>query len=132
MGEVKYLLDTHAALWWLFDDPRLPARARALITERRNEMLISAASAWEIATKHRLGKLECAGELVKDMPGWFRQARFTELPVTVAHAVQAGSWTQPHRDPFDRMLAAQSMLEAVPLISRDKALAAFGVALVWD
>jgi PIN domain nuclease of toxin-antitoxin system len=128
---VRYLLDTHAALWWLFDDPRLPTRARALLAERRNEMLISAASAWEIATKHRLGKLECARELVKDMTGWFRRARFTELPVTVAHAQRAGSWTQPHRDPFDRMLAAQSILEDVPLISRDQAFAAFGVALVW-
>ena len=77
------------------------------------------------------GKLESAAPLVQDMPGWLARAGFSELPITIAHAQRAGSWPQPHRDPFDRMLAAQSVLEQLPVVSRDSALAQFGVLPVW-
>jgi PIN domain nuclease of toxin-antitoxin system len=131
MGELKFLLDTHALLWWLFDDPRLPAPPRQLIGDPGNAVFVSSASAWEICTKHRLGKLPAAAQLVRDVAGWTERAGFAELPVTLRHAQKAASWPQPHRDPFDRMLAAQSVMEDLPLISRDTALESFGVRRIW-
>jgi PIN domain nuclease of toxin-antitoxin system len=128
---MRYLLDTHALLFWLFDSPELSATARALLADPDHEVLVSSASAWEIATKFRLGKLPAAHVLVQDIPGWLRRAGFVELPITVAHAQRAGTWPQPHRDPFDRMLAAQSAIEQVPLVSRDEAMAGFGIPTVW-
>jgi PIN domain nuclease of toxin-antitoxin system len=95
------------------------------------EILVSSASAWEIAIKHRLGRLAAADMLVQDIAGWLHRAGFAELPITVAHAQRAGTFPQAHRDPFDRMLAAQSLLEGLPLISRDEALRVFGVSLVY-
>ena len=128
---MKLLLDTHALLWWAFDSPELSRRANALIADRSNTILVSSASAWEIATKHRLGRLPEASVLVQDMPGWFERAGLVELPVTVAHAQRAGTMPHPHRDPFDRMLAAQSLIENVPVVGRDEALRDLGVQLVW-
>ncbi len=128
---MRFLLDTHALLWWLFDDPKLSATARGLIADRDNKILVSSASAWEICTKHRIGKLPAAGQLVRDVGAWVQRAGFRELPVSIRHAQRAGSWPQPHRDPFDRMLAAQGALEDLPLVSRDAVLADFGVRLIW-
>ena len=128
---MRYLIDTHVFLWWLFDDPRLPESVRDIIADPENEVLVSAASAWEIANKHRVGKLGAADELVKDIPAWIARAGFTELEVGVAHAQRAGSWDHSHRDPFDRMLAAQSEVEGVPLITGDRVLGTFGVPVVW-
>jgi len=128
---MRFLLDTHALLWWLFDDPRLSGTVREIVADAGNEIAVSSASAWEISTKHRLGKLPAAKQLVRDISGWVERAGFAELPVTIGHAQRAGSWAQAHRDPFDRMLAAQCALEELPLISRDPALEAFGIRLVW-
>ncbi len=128
---MRLLLDTHALLWWLFDDPKLPSTARELLADPDNDVLVSSASAWEICTKHRVGKLPAASQLVLDVAGWVNRAGFLELPVTIRHAQRAGTWPQPHRDPFDRMLAAQSVLENVPIVSRDKDLATFGAQLIW-
>jgi PIN domain nuclease of toxin-antitoxin system len=128
---MRCLLDTHTLLWWLFDDPRLSDTARGIVMDRSNEVYVSGASAWEIATKHRLGRLDSAAPLIQDMRGWIARAGFGELAITIAHAQRAGSWPQPHRDPFDRMLAAQSVLDALPIVSRDPALAQFGVLPVW-
>lgn len=131
MGELKFLLDTHALLWWLFDDPQLPRKPRGLITDPANQIYVSSASAWEICTKHRLGKLPAAEQLAQDVPGWVARAGFMELSVTLRHAQKAGGWHLSHRDPFDRMLAAQSVLEDLRLISRDEALDGFGVHRIW-
>lgn len=128
---MRFLLDTHALLWWLFDDPGLSRNAREIISDSDNAILVSSASAWEIATKHRLGRLPAAGELVRDVAGWVERAGLTELPISLLHAQRAGSWTQSHRDPFDRMLAAQSAIEDVALVTRDPVFAAFGIRLVW-
>ena len=128
---MKLLLDTHTLLWWAFDSAELSPRIRALIADRSNTIFVSSASAWEISTKHRLGRLPEADVLVQDMTAWFVRAGLTELPITVAHAQRAGSLPQPHRDPFDRMLAAQALLEDLPIAGVDEALKAFGVALVW-
>ncbi len=131
MGEVRLLLDTHTLLFWAFDSPELSRRASALIADRSNTIFVSSASAWEISTKHRLGRLPEASVLVQDMPGWFERVGLAELPITVAHAQRAGTLPQPHRDPFDRMLAAQSLLENLPIVGRDEVLHEFGVQLVW-
>ena len=95
--------------------------------DRSNDVYVSSASAWEIATKHRLGRLDAATSLVQDMSGWIMRAGFGELAITVAHAQRPGSWPQPHHDPFDRMLVAQSVLEELPIVSRDPELSQFGV-----
>ena len=126
-----FLLDTHALLFWLFDDARLSTRARGLIGDPDNRIHVSSASAWEITTKHRIGKLSVADTLVRDISGWIARAGFLPLPITVAHAQKSGSWVQDHRDPFDRMLAAQSVLEGWPLVTSDRALEQFGAATVW-
>ncbi len=128
---MRYLLDTHALLWWLFDDPKLSRKARDVIGDSINEIFVSAASAWEISTKYRLGKLPSASELMRDMDSCFRRAGFRQLPISVAHAQRAGSWPQPHRDPFDRMLAAQSALESSPLVTCDDPLSLFGIQTLW-
>lgn len=128
---MRFLLDTHALLWWLFDDPKLPETMRSKIAQRDNEILVSSASAWEISTKFRLGKLPAAEPLAKDFLGYVRKAGFNELAVSIPHAQLAGSWPQTHRDPFDRMLAAQSQLEKAPMISRDAMLLDFGIEVLW-
>lgn len=128
---MKYLLDTHALIWWLTNDRRLSRTARAVIGDPVNRISVSSASAWEISTKHRIGKLEGVDALARDVAGWVGKARFEELPITFAHAERAGGWLQEHRDPFDRMLAAQSELEGLPLVTSDAALRGFGIQLVW-
>jgi PIN domain nuclease of toxin-antitoxin system len=128
---VTYLLDTHALLWWLFADRRLSPVARRVLADPGHRILVSSASAWEIATKHRIGKLRGVDVLVTDIAGWVSRSRFEELPVTIAHAQRAGGWRQPHRDPFDRVLAAQSEIEKVPLVSSDPCFVPFGVAVIW-
>jgi len=128
---VRYLLDTHVLLWWLFDDSRMSDMASGVLADPGNEILVSAASAWEISTKYRLGRLPDAAVLVQDMPGWLQRAGFRELGISVEHAQRAGLLPPPHRDPFDRMLAAQSLIESLPLLSRDPLFRSFGVSPVW-
>ena len=125
------LLDTHALLWWLFDDPNLPETARAVIRQPDNVIFVSSASAWEIATKHRLGKLPEAGEAALHLTRLVREAAFTELPITLDHALAAGALPGPHRDPFDRMLVAQARLEGVAVISRDPVFHEYSTPVIW-
>ncbi len=131
MGAVTYLLDTHAVLWWLTNAPGLSSMAAGLIADPDSRLLVSSASAWEVATKFRLGKLPSAALIANDFGGWVDEMGAHELPITIAHADRAGRFPQPHRDPFDRVLAAQSLLEGVPIISCDAALDAFGVTRLW-
>lgn len=131
MGEIKVLLDTHAFLWWLFDDPSLSDPAREAIRDPENTVLVSAASAWEIATKHRLGKLPEADEAVANLPALLLTARMEPLSITVRHALAAGSLPGPHRDPFDRMLIAQSRLENIPVVTSDPVFAGYSVSTIW-
>ena len=130
MGEVTILLDTHIFLWWLFDDSRLPVGIKENISNPANAILVSAASVWEITTKYRLGKLPEALQVAKNVPIWIDKAGFQSLAVTPQHAQLAGEWTLPHRDPFDRMLAAQAKLENIYLASIDKELAKFPVQIM--
>jgi PIN domain nuclease of toxin-antitoxin system len=129
---MNLLLDTHALIWWLFDDSRLVEPARSAIAEPKNRVLVSAASAWEISTKHRLGKLPEAGDLVEGLPTYLRRARFGELPVELGHALAAGALPGPHRDPFDRMLIAQARIERLPIVTIDPVFRDYGVRVVWS
>ncbi|KEF42136.1 MAG: twitching motility protein PilT [Cyanobium sp. CACIAM 14] len=125
------LLDTHALLWWLAEPEKLSRRARSAIHDPAADIFVSAASGWELATKSRLGKLPGAEALLRDLPSLLHQQGFRPLPVQLHHGIHAGSYTQPHRDPFDRLLAAQAELEGLQLVSVDPALAAFPCRLLW-
>lgn len=118
---MSYLIDTHILLWWLFDDPKLDSECRDIIRNPNCRILVSSATAWEIATKYRIGKLPEAKQLVAEYLQILHQAKFTELAITTAHALRAGSLPIEHRDPFDRMILAQAELESLPLITYDKA-----------
>lgn len=128
---MKALLDTHALLWWLFDDPHLSTTARDFIANAENEILVSAASAWEIATKHRIGKLPEAEDIARLLPMYLRQARFGELSVSVDDGLLAGSLPGPHKDPFDRMLIAQARLRSLSVLSIDPVFREYGVTVLW-
>lgn len=120
MGK-KYLIDTHILLWWIFDDPKLDRDIREIIQNPSNKIMVSSASAWEIATKYRIGKLPEAKELVENYENILQKARFSLLSITTAHSLRAGLLPIQHRDPFDRMIMAQSELEKIPVITYDSA-----------
>jgi PIN domain nuclease of toxin-antitoxin system len=128
---VKLLLDTHAVVWWWTDDPRLPATARGMIAAAANSVYVSAVSAWEIATKNRLGKWPGVERIIEEFPALLRRSRFVPLPLSVEHARLAGTMDGTHRDPFDRMLIAQSREEKAALISCDTVFRDYGVDLIW-
>jgi len=128
---MRLLLDTHALLWWLAGDTRLPRAQRVLIGDEANAIYVSAASAWEITTKYRLGKLDAAAEVAREVGRHLASQGFTELDVRVTHAERAGLLPGPHRDPFDRMLIAQALLEGLPVISRDRVFDRYGVERLW-
>jgi PIN domain nuclease of toxin-antitoxin system len=122
---MRLLLDTHALLWWWTNDRQLSAGARAATADERNTVLASAASAWEISTKAKLGKLAIAATALKQFASLIETDGFEHLPITWQHSLQAGAYPQEHRDPFDRMLGAQSALEQARLVTCDGAFAAF-------
>ena len=124
---VSYLLDTHILLWWLFNDPKLNAECREIVRNPAHRILVSSVSAWEIATKYRIGKLPEARQIVEEYSQILHQSKFIELPITSAHALRAGSLPISHRDPFDRMIMAQAELENLPVITYD---AAFQTGLI--
>jgi PIN domain nuclease of toxin-antitoxin system len=128
---VDILLDTHALLWWLADDPALSKRARSAIANTANSVLVSAASAWEIATKVRLGKLPTALDLAADLAVHLEGEGFRTLAISADHAIRAGLLPGPHRDPFDRMLIAQAQAENLTLISNEGVFNSYGVRRVW-
>ena len=128
---MRVLVDTHALIWWACDAGRLPERVRTVIEHAGSEVHVSAATAWEIATKHRLGKLNGVQALVDGFGSYLASQRFLPLPITVAHAIRAGTLRHVHRDPFDRMLIAQSLSEGLALISNEAPFDSFGVVRIW-
>ncbi|OIR06726.1 PIN domain protein [mine drainage metagenome] len=128
---MRLLLDTHALLWWFVDDERLSAGARALIADEANEVLVSAASAWEIATKHRLGKLPHAADAYLRFEELVVADGFVQLPISYRHCLRAGGYPLRYGDAFDRMLAAQAELEGVALLTLDPAFADFPIETLW-
>lgn len=125
------LLDTHALLFWWSAPERLPGRVVSLLRDPANECLVSAASGWEIATKHRIGKFPQGGRVIEQWEERMAEDGFRELPITTRHALKAGALPGEHRDPFDRMLAAQGLLESVPVVSADIAVADLGAERLW-
>lgn len=121
---MRLLLDTPVLLWWLADDPALSKRARQLIANEP-EVFVSAASAWEIAIKRALGKLEAPDDLLEVLDA----GGIGRLPIDVEHAVAAGALPRHHDDPFDRMLVAQAQHEGLTLLTSDTRIARYGVAV---
>ena len=124
---MRALLDTHALLWWLSDDPALARTARKIIAETKNTVLVSAASAWEIAIKVAIGRLVFPVHQFEDVS---RRMGFDILPILPAHAIIAGSLPRHHADPFDRMLVAQAMAENLVLVTSDSILARYDARIL--
>jgi PIN domain nuclease of toxin-antitoxin system len=123
----RLLVDTHALLWWLTDDPGLSDTAREALGDPGNDVLVSTASIWEIAIKRALGKLTAPD----DLPTHIEAQGFDWLPVEAQHAWQVRALPPHHRDPFDRLLVAQSIIERTPIVSADPRFAAYGVDTRW-
>ena len=128
---MRVLLDTHALLWWLSDDPALTRRARKIIAETKNTLIVSAASAWEIAIKVRLGKLPPAADLAADFSGLIEREGFQSLAISAEHGIRAGLLLGPHKDLSDRMLIAQAQAENIPIISNEASFGSYGVRRLW-
>jgi len=128
---MKLLLDTHAFLWAVMQPAKLSAKVRRLLESADMELIVSAASAWEIATKYRLGQLPGAKPILADFNDVMRRLDARILAISHTHALRSGRYPQDHADPFDRILAAQAELEHLPLASRDAALRQFPIELVW-
>lgn len=128
---MRLLLDTHAFLWWITDDPRLSDRARALIGDGGNEVFLSAASAWELAVKASLRRVEIAQPLERFVPDQLERNGFQALPVLLRHALGLSALPPLHRDPFDRMLVAQALAEELALVSADREIRRYPVAVAW-
>jgi len=122
----RLLLDTHTLLWWLDDPNQIAAPAREAVAEGENEVYVSAASAWEVAIKSALGKLSAPD----DLEGAMESAGFAALPITVRHALAVRTLPDVHRDPFDRILAAQAKVEGLTLVTRDARLGQYGAAVM--
>ena len=128
---MRLLLDTHALLWWLAGDQALSDAAREAITDPDNEVFISAASAWEIATKYRLGRLPGAAVIAADIAGAVASQGFTELPINIRDGQAAGGLPPIHKDPFDRMLIAQAVTANMVIVSNEALFNAYAVARLW-
>jgi PIN domain nuclease of toxin-antitoxin system len=128
---LNLLLDTHALLWWLAGDAALSMPARTAIEDTGNNVFVSAVSAWEIATKFRLGKLPGAAATAADLEHVVAGQGFLHLPISFAHGQAAGALPGPHKDPFDQMLMAQSMLDDMVLVSNEQRFDAYGVRRLW-
>ena len=128
---MRVLLDTHALLWWLADDPALTRTAARIIADTKNTVVVSAASAWEIAIKARLGKLPTAASLMSDFCGQIEREGFDLLAISAEHGIRSGLLPGPYRDPFDRMLIAQSQAENIPIITSERAFDSYGVRRLW-
>jgi PIN domain nuclease of toxin-antitoxin system len=128
---VQVFLDTHTLIWWVLGDPSLSLPARQVIGDPTNQIFVSAASAWEITTKYRIGRLPAAAQLATGLPRILSSQGFIPLQITVLHACMAGLLQGTHKDPFDRMLATQAMPTKMPIVSNDPALDQFSVARIW-
>lgn len=128
---MRLLLDTHALLWWWQDSPKLSDRARAAMADPTQAVWVSVASVWEMSIKQQQGKLSGVPTDVRQLAALLTRSGFDLLPIGPAHALRAGNHPSAHRDPFDRMLAAQAELEDATLVTRDPAFEGFGVRVLW-
>ena len=127
---MKVLLDTHAFVWWMGASEKLPPSVIALVGNRENQILISAAVAWELAIKVSLGKIKPAVP-ISEVPAAVEGQGFAQLEISLDHAVRAGTLPRLHGDPFDRMLIAQALAEDIPIVSNDRAFDKYGVRRLW-
>jgi PIN domain nuclease of toxin-antitoxin system len=127
-----YLLDTHALIWWMSANPRLPAKAAVTIAAPNSTIYASAANAFEIALKYRLGKLPIAAPILDNYEVDLASVGISELPISTRHALAAGDLSIDHGDPFDRLLIAQAKVEDLTLISNEQIFDRFGVKRLWD
>ena len=130
-SRLRLLLDTHTLIWWLAGDEALSRRAREAIADEANSISVSAASAMEVATKFRIGKLTGAALLAKDFEAILAEQGFTELPISVTHARLAGEMNIAHKDPFDRFLIAQAQTENMVLVSNKALFDDFAIQRLW-
>ena len=128
---MKVLLDTHTFLWWIANDSQLSERARTVIEDANHQLFLSAASGWEIAIKTRIGKLKLADDLQGFVSEQLRINAIQVLPIQMAHALHVTTLPDHHRDPFDRMLVAQSQLEQLPILTIDPQIAKYSVTVIW-
>ncbi len=128
---MKLLLDTHALYWWMIEERRLSAKARKLMSSRAARIFVSPASAYELAYKHRTGGLPNAAVLVRNFDAELAEEGFLALPITLEHGRRAGELADEHGDPFDRMLAAQAIVEDMAVVTNDKKLSALGAKCLW-
>jgi len=128
---MKLLLDTNVVVWWLLDRAQISRAAAAAMADRANAPHVSAASAFEIATRQRIGKLPLAEKAVRGLPGDLLEAGITLVPITFQQAILAARLPYPNRDPFDRLIIALAQSEDMPVVTRDRAFADFGVRVIW-
>ena len=128
---MKALLDTHAFIWWVTDDSRLSSTARGIIADEGNVLFLSAASAWEIVIKVRLGKLNLPEPPETYIPSRLTMNRFESLPIQMVHALQVVNLPDFHRDPFDRIIIAQSQVEKMPIVTVDTQVTRYPVDVIW-
>jgi len=130
-GSGGYLLDSHALLWWWFEPDRLSSAVVNVLQNSGTPVHVSAASVWELSLKHHRGCLPQLQDAIGDLEGLLKADGFRSLPISPAHGLRAGAFAQAHRDPFDRMLAAQAELEQLILLSADPQFAAFPCEILW-
>ena len=128
---MKYLLDTHAFLWFVMDDKRISTHAQSIIKDSKNEIFFSSASAWELAIKVKLNRLKIKGNLEPFIVEQLSTNNIVPLSITIYHSLYTEQLPQIHKDPFDRMIIAQSVVENLQLISTDKDIRKYKVATVW-
>ena len=128
---VRCLLDTHTLAWWLMDSPNLPIKVRRLLEDADNVVFVSTISAYEMSLKHHRGRWPEVGPLVGAFEEVVAAEGFDLLPLAARHAIRAGSYGPEHRDPFDRMLAAQAVVEGLALVSKDGSMKGMGAEVVW-
>jgi PIN domain nuclease of toxin-antitoxin system len=128
---VKYLLDTHAFFWWITNAPQLTPNARTTIGSPSSDVFVSAVTALEIASKVRIGKWPEAAIISQEIEQLVEVERFLPLPISIAHARLAGELAHDHRDPFDRLLAAQAISDNLAVITNDRLIANLGAITIW-
>lgn len=129
---MKALLDTHVFLWWVTDDTRLSTYIREFIADEGNELFLSSASCWEMIIKAKIGRLKFPDDPEKFIPDQMIANNISGLPIQIVHALHVYGLPGHHRDPFDRMLAAQAQVERIPIITNDRLLADYDIKTLWE
>jgi PIN domain nuclease of toxin-antitoxin system len=125
------LLDTCALLWWWNDPDKLSKRVLSLIKDPQNSFYVSAATAWEVSTKYRIGKYPNGANIIADWEKRLLEDGFRELTISISHALKAGTLPGDHKDPFDRMIASQSLITAYPVVTSDYQIGNLGAEVIW-